>query len=73
MNALVQAQLDWEGLVAANEAVLEERVKFIQANVGEVKVELQELRAADNAPCKHFFMVTENPCSPHRRAPLPTF
>lgn len=38
MSALIQEQqFDWEGLVPTNEDVLEERIKFIQSNVGEVK------------------------------------
>jgi chromosome segregation ATPase len=49
MSALVREQFDWEVLVAANEAVLEERIKFIQENVGEARAELQELRAANKA------------------------
>jgi len=44
MNALVhEKQFDWEGLVAANEEVLEERIKFIQSNVSEARTELKEM------------------------------
>jgi chromosome segregation ATPase len=60
MNAMIREQFEWEGPVAVNESVLEERVKFIQTSVGEVKTELHELRAAQKALGDRFDKKTDD-------------
>jgi chromosome segregation ATPase len=60
MNALVREKFEWECPVAANETVLEERIKFIQADLGEVKTALQELRTADKALSDRFEKKTDD-------------
>lgn len=44
MNALAQTYFESEGLVAANESVIEERLKALREDLGEVKDDVKDLR-----------------------------